>query len=93
MPTAAEIAASGFAPEDFATDDADVWPENWPAVSLLLDIDTQWRHGFNGPVGLDYNVLFSRMDRMRLNDPDHEQLFEDIRTLEREALQLMRASP
>ena len=40
----------------------------------------------NGPTGLDYNVLFSRMDRMKLSERDYDWLFDDVQVIEREAL-------
>lgn len=38
---------------------------------------------------LDYNVLFHRMDRMRLNDSEYEETFELIKVIERAALDAM----
>lgn len=63
-----------------------IWKDNWPAVMLFMSIDTQWRAGPGGPIGLDYNVLFHRMDRMGLVAERYDQLFEDIRIMEAEAL-------
>jgi hypothetical protein len=45
--------------------------------------------GSSGPVGLDYNVLFTRMERMRLDDKEHERLFQDIRVIEAEAINII----
>lgn len=44
-----------------------------------------------GPTGLDYGPLFALMDRMKLSDEDHDELFGDIQTLERAALEAMNA--
>lgn len=70
----------------------DVWPENWAAFSLFASLQTQWRTGMGGPTGLDYNVLFRKMDRMNLSPPDYDELEEDIRVLELEALSTMSAN-
>ncbi len=43
----------------------------------------------SGPTGLDYNVLFTRMERMKLDDQRHERLFQDIRVIESEALKII----
>ena len=43
----------------------------------------------SGPTGLDYNVVFTRLERMRLSDLDYEQLFEDLRVIESEALTIL----
>lgn len=60
-----------------------------PAISLFNTLSTQWRMGMNGPYGLDYNVLFNRMDRMKLSEQDHEWMFDDIRVIEAAALTAM----
>lgn len=64
----------------------EIWPENKPAIDLFISLSTQWRIGMNGSTGLDYNVLFTRMDRMKLSDQDYDWLFDDIRVIEAEAL-------
>jgi hypothetical protein len=64
----------------------EVWPENVRAVELFRAMGTQWRFGRHGPIGLDHNVLFHRMDRMKLNDDEYEQLDADIRIMEAAAL-------
>lgn len=43
----------------------------------------------SGPTGLDYNVVFARLERMRLSETDYEQLFEDLRVIESEALTIL----
>lgn len=43
----------------------------------------------SGPTGLDYNVLFSRMDRMGLTGDAFEAMFQDIRVIESEALSIL----
>lgn len=82
--------ASGFTSEDYETDPVEVWPENWQAVNLFSDLQTQWRvAGMGGFVGLDYNILFRKMDRMNLNADEYDQLESDIRVMEYEALSVM----
>jgi hypothetical protein len=60
-----------------------------PAINLFSQLSTQWRTGMNGPTGLDYNVLFVCLDRLKLPDQDREWLFDDIRVIEAEALQII----
>lgn len=43
----------------------------------------------SGYTGLDYNVLFARMDRMKLSDQEYEWLFDDVRVIEAEALKII----
>lgn len=75
--------------EDYEHETVDLWPENQSAISLFSSVSTQWRVGAMGPTGLDYNVLFICMGRMRLSDAEYDQLFEDMRVVEAEALALM----
>lgn len=79
-----QLEAFGFKPSDFG--DFEVWPDNMPAINLFSSISTQWRTSMGGMIGIDYNVLFPRMDRMNLSDQDYEWLFDDIRVIESEAL-------
>ena len=88
-PTEEELEGSGFTVEDYEEEPVPIWPENLKAINLFISISTQWRTGMNGPIGLDYNVLFYRMDRMGLTDADHDELFDDIRTIEAAALNAM----
>lgn len=75
-----------------ADEEIEVWPENWPAWILFCEVGTQWRVGMSGAIGLDYNVLFARMDRHGLSHDDWENRFDDIRHLEAAALTQMHES-
>lgn len=81
---------TGFVPADFEGDEFELWPENDQAMRLFETVQTQWRMGFGGAVGLDYNVLFNRLDRLRLPDRESDWLFDDLRVLEDEALLIFR---
>lgn len=83
--------AAGFTPEDYAGDDVEVWPENWPAWVLFCEVSTQWRTGMNGPTGLDYSVVFRLMDEEGLKGQDWRGMLQDIRVIESAALVQMRA--
>jgi hypothetical protein len=52
---------------------------------------TQWRMGFSGSTGLDYIVLMQMVDRLRLDDEDADELIDEVRIMEFEALKMMRA--
>lgn len=69
-----------------------MWPENWQAWNLFVQMSGQWRAGFNGIFALDYGPLFTRMDRMRLDDRTWEELFHDVRVIEAAALERIRAN-
>lgn len=93
VPTEAEIRAAGFSPEDYEDDYVECWPDNWPAFRLFADLSTQWRTAMTSFIGLDYSVLFHRMDRMHLSQDDYDDLFADIRTLEGAALVVLNRKP
>ena len=67
----------------------EVWPENWPAFSLFVRMQTQWLCGMNGPTGLNYASLFALIDRMELSKSESSDLFDDMQTLEIAALNAM----
>lgn len=65
-----------------AAQDYEVWPENYEAFLLFMDMQTQWRTGMSGPTGLDYNTLFTLMTLKNLSI----DLLDDIRIMESAAL-------
>lgn len=67
-----------------------LWADNWPAMRFFTDFSTQWRHGFSGPTGLDYNVILHELDRMGLGKDAYDDLFGSIRVMEQEALRELR---
>jgi len=85
LPTQQEAEAAGFSVADYE-EEAEVWPENWPAYQLFTRMITQWRIGMGGRAGMDYLVLFSLLDRQGLSGDDWQQMFDDIRAMEEAAL-------
>ena len=67
----------------------EVWPENWPAFRLFHNMQTQWRTGAAGPTGLDYAVLFTWVDRLKITAEEFEQFISDIQVMEFSALEAM----
>ena len=65
-----------------------LWAENLPAIDLYLRVQTQWRVGLGGSVGLDYNVLFHELDRAALARDDYDDLFDAVRVIERAVLSI-----
>lgn len=65
----------------------EVWPENEAAFGLFFRLRTQWRTGMAGPTGLDHTAIWSHIDHMRLSDDEANELFEDVLTMEHEALE------
>lgn len=91
-PTDEELAALGLTRDDIASgDDAIVWiyADAAQAVELFGAMGTQWRMGFGGPVGLDYAALPAVMDMHGIQTDDRRPIFDDIRVMERAALEVM----
>lgn len=72
------------------TEEVGIWPENLQAFNLFNVLSTQWRVGMSGYIGLDYNVLFHKLDRMNLTPNEYQYLEDDIRTMEYAALRTIR---
>jgi hypothetical protein len=88
-PSDNELAQVGLLREDVQVD-VEVWTENWPSLELFSALSTQWRVGMNGPTGLDYSAVPVVMD-MRGIEPDaRRDIFEDIRIMERAAIEVFR---
>jgi len=66
--------------------EVEIWPDFVASVNLFYSLRTQWRMGAAGAIGLDYNVLYRKMDRMDLTEERYEQLEYDLRVLEIAAL-------
>lgn len=64
----------------------EVWPENMPIIAVFSGMQTQWRMGANGPVGLDYSVLPLVMRAMSVSRADLPDIFDGLRTMEYAAL-------
>lgn len=71
--------------------DVRVWPENWPAWCLFDALQTQWRTGPGGVIGLDYSVLADEMRARDIPAADHDWLRADVRLMEAAALQEIHA--
>lgn len=92
------MAQAGFTPEDYETEDVELWPENWLAWRLFSDMATQWRYagGGMGPpqkTGLDYPSLYPLLDRACDTQDAWQQTFRDVQVCEDAALQQMRKNP
>lgn len=66
-------------------DEVEIWAEHWPAVRVFESLSTQWRVGMAGPTGLDYAALPAVMDLLGIDD--RAAVFDDLRILERAALE------
>ena len=57
-----------------------IWPEAWPAVDLFLKVQTQWRGGASGIIGLDYGAV--RWVMQLYGSEDDRELLEDLQVIE-----------
>lgn len=80
------MAPFGLTPDDYPPPSVELWPENWPPIQLFNRLSSQWRIGAGGPIGLDYNVLFHELDRMKLGEDAYDDLFAAVRVIESAAL-------
>jgi hypothetical protein len=65
-------------PED--ADLCEVWPENAEALEWWFRLQTQWRVGMSGAVGMEYGVWMNLFDLYEVKD--RRQLFEDLQLME-----------
>lgn len=91
-PSEAELAVAGLTLEDLAADPVEIWPENVRAYELFYSLRKQWNLALmGGPIGLNFLVAYSRMDRMDLTREEYNQLDEDLQLMEDSALEAMRS--
>lgn len=64
----------------------EVWAENMPVIAVFSAMQTQWRMGFNGPVGLDYSVLPLIMRATGVSRANLPDIFDGVHTMELAAL-------
>lgn len=86
-----ELAAAGLTAEDVTAEPVALWADNVPAYLLFCGVSTQWRVGAGGATGLDYNVVYRKMDRLNLSPDDYDWLEHDIQVMESAALEAMRS--
>lgn len=71
-------------PESFG-----VLAENMEAVVWFLRMQTQWRVGMSGPAGMEYGVFLLWAKDEGVKRRDRVWLLEDLRTMEREYLDVV----
>ncbi|WP_218059348.1 DUF1799 domain-containing protein [Gilliamella sp. GillExp13] len=89
-PSKDELAAFGLTEDDYADEYVEIWQDNLDAFRLFKAMSTQWRTGMSGLIGLDYNCLPWVMKINNIAESD--TIFNDIQTMESEALKLMHKS-
>jgi len=70
-----------------------LWAQNEPAMTLYYNVmRTQWREGYSGRTGLDYNVLLHELDRRNLPKDEYDDLFAAVRVIEQTVLDESRSA-
>lgn len=60
-------------------------------VTAFVRVQTQWRMGPGGPIGLDYAAVYPLLDHLHAGDADAwTDALDDIRVMEGAALDEMR---
>ena len=67
-------------PDKKRVEDFEVIPSAWPAVVMFLRLQTQWRVGATGIVGLDYNAVRWVFELYEVKEP--RQMLDDLQTIE-----------
>lgn len=65
-----------------------VWPENWPAVGLLMRLQTQWmRDEQRRPLGMRHEAMQAAMTMLKLDDT--ATLYDQLVEMEQAALEVV----
>ncbi|MBD3812717.1 MAG: DUF1799 domain-containing protein [Betaproteobacteria bacterium] len=88
---AAEAEAAGLTAADFASEDEvfELWPENAEPFGVFIALQTQWRAGAQGVVGLDYSAIEPVLRLQQIDTARWPALFDDLRVMERAALKVI----
>jgi hypothetical protein len=86
--TAADAALMGIElPEPDEPEHYEVEPDAWPALQIFLTVQTQWRSGPSGLLGLDYNAVRWVMELQRIADP--LAVLDDLQTIEARVVEIV----
>lgn len=84
----AELQSFGFKPQSYKVT-VIALPETEPIWGLWDRIGNQWRISpAGGAIALDYGPLLHMLDRMDLDEADHDYMFNCIRCIESEVLEI-----
>jgi hypothetical protein len=65
-------------------------PDNAAVVGWFMRMQTQWRVGMNGPIGLDYGLFLMWAKDEGVKRKDRLWLLDDLRLMESEYLKAIR---
>jgi hypothetical protein len=80
----------GAEPLPDLTQPTEVWPENWPALTLLLRLRTQWHRDIEGRrLGLRFEAVEAAMRLMGTKRKRRPELFEHLVEMQDAALEVL----
>ena len=74
-------------PEEKRDNDYEVLPDAWPAVSMFLRVQTQWRVGMGGVIGLDYGAVRWCFELEQIENP--RELLDDLQVIEAKVVEIL----
>ena len=79
--------AAGFAPEDYAHEEIEIWECNLQAFQFFQRIGTRWvMGGMGGVTGIRWEAVYPLLDRLNLAPEAWDALLSDLEVMERAAL-------
>lgn len=78
----------GLTRDDLDDTAVEMWPDTERSIHLFIDLATQWRVGMSGATGLDYAAIPPVLDMRGIPAPERGALFDDLRLMEIETLNL-----
>jgi hypothetical protein len=70
-------------------DVVEVWEVNERSLEVFLQVGGQWRMSSAGPIAMDHGPLYTRLDRMKLEPHEYDELFNDVCVMADEAIAAM----
>ena len=74
-------------PEPEEPEHYEVEPEAWPALQLFLMVQTQWRTGPSGMIGLDYGAVRWVMELQGVAEP--LAVLDDLQVIEARVIEIV----
>ena len=74
-------------PDEKRDNDYEVLLDAWPAVSMFLRVQTQWRVGMGGVIGLDYGAVRWLFELEQVSEP--AELLDDLQVIEAKVVEIL----
>lgn len=74
-------------PDEKRDNDYEVLADAWPAVNMFLRVQTQWRVGMGGVIGLDYGAVRWLFELEQVSEP--AELLDDLQVIEAKVVEIL----